>query len=156
MFGKKTYHEIDRYLTEKKHLLHGIKFLAEKVETREEFETLQPGRICSFSGFSSADRRSSNKCLSQNPMVLSSLMMEVNRESPDFTVLERLLKNDLTLSYKIMRYVKHAVQITRYYSVRELTLKEMLMYLGYNEIRRLFRWLLFPASGFRVSANFIV
>jgi EAL and modified HD-GYP domain-containing signal transduction protein len=40
-------------------------------------------------------------------MVLSSLMMEVNRESPDFTVLERLLKNDLTLSYKIMRYVKN-------------------------------------------------
>jgi EAL and modified HD-GYP domain-containing signal transduction protein len=56
---EKTYHEIDRYLTEKKHLLHGIKFLAEKVETREEFELYSQAGFVLFQGFSSADRRSS-------------------------------------------------------------------------------------------------
>lgn len=135
---EKTYHEIDRYLTEKKHLLHGIKFLAEKVETREEFELYSQAGFVLFQGFFfSRPEIIRNKCLSQNPMVLSSLMMEVNRESPDFTVLERLLKNDLTLSYKVMRYVKNMLFKSHGITPSgELTLKEMLMYLGYNEIRR--------------------
>jgi EAL and modified HD-GYP domain-containing signal transduction protein len=63
-------------------LLHGIKFLAEKVETREEFELYSQAGFVLFQGFFfSRPEIIRNKCLSQNPMALSSLMMEVNRKA---------------------------------------------------------------------------
>jgi EAL and modified HD-GYP domain-containing signal transduction protein len=57
--------------------------------------------------------------------------MEVNRENPDFAAVERLLKTDLTLSYKIMRYVRNMLFKSHgIIQADNLTLKEMLMYLG--------------------------
>jgi EAL and modified HD-GYP domain-containing signal transduction protein len=65
------------------------------------------------------------------PLPLSRLMMEVNRENPDFAAVERLLKTDLTLSYKIMRYVRNMLFKSHgIIQADNLTLKEMLMYLG--------------------------
>ena len=135
---EKTYDEIAGYLREKRHLFHCIKFLAEKVETNEEFERYRQAGFVLFQGFFfSKPEILRNKCLSQNAVALSSMMMEVSKDNPDITVLERLLKNDLTLSYKLMRYVRNILVKSHGITPPEvLTLKEMLMYLGRNEIRR--------------------
>ena len=47
------------------------------------------------------------KRLSQNQLAIFRLQMEVGRNKPDFRIIESLIKTDLTLSYKIMRYMKH-------------------------------------------------
>jgi c-di-GMP-related signal transduction protein len=53
------YEDIRQYIHRKSQLLQGIKFLAEKVETRDEFE-LTAGRVSRFSrDFSSVARKSS-------------------------------------------------------------------------------------------------
>ncbi|HBV1539892.1 TPA: EAL and HDOD domain-containing protein [Citrobacter freundii] len=132
------YEDIRQYIHRKSQLLQGIKFLAEKVETRDEFELYSRAGFALFQGFFfSRPEILRNKCLSQNPLPLSRLMMEVNRENPDFAAVERLLKTDLTLSYKIMRYVRNMLFNSHgIIQADNLTLKEMLMYLGGKELRR--------------------
>jgi EAL and modified HD-GYP domain-containing signal transduction protein len=75
------------------------------VETRDEFELYSRAGFALFQGFFFSARKSSEINAFPEPLPLSRLMMEVNRENPDFAAVERLLKTDLTLSYKIMRYV---------------------------------------------------
>ncbi|WP_410753221.1 EAL and HDOD domain-containing protein [Citrobacter youngae] len=121
------YEDIRQYIHRKSQLLQGIKFLAEKVETRDEFELYSRAGFALFQGFFfSRPEILRNKCLSQNPLPLSRLMMEVNRENPDFAAVERLLKTDLTLSYKIMRYVRNMLFNSHgIIQADNLTLKEM-------------------------------
>ncbi|MEW5126423.1 HDOD domain-containing protein [Citrobacter freundii] len=135
---EKHQNEIFQYIKDNKPLLKGIQFLAEKVETREEYDRYCQAGFSLFQVFFfSRPEIMKNKCLSQNPLTLSRLMMEVHRESPDFATLERLFKSDLTLSYKIMRYVRNILFKTHGINQSDnLTLKQMLMFLGCNELRR--------------------
>lgn len=130
--------EILEYINEKEHLLGGISFLAEKVETKDEFYFYSNAGFTLFQGyFFSRPEVLKSKCLSQSSLSLSRLLIEVNRERFDFLIIEKILKNDLALSYKIMRYVR-GVLLKNYGIVNfdSLTLKEILVYLGCNEIRR--------------------
>jgi c-di-GMP-related signal transduction protein len=91
------------------------------------------------------------------PLPLSRLMMEVNRENPDFAAVERLLKTDLTLSYKIMRYVRNMLFKSHgIIQADNLTLKEMLMYMGAKNSGGLLRWPPFQIWGVPASVNFII
>ena len=130
--------EILEYINEKDHLLGGISFLAEKVETKDEFYFYSNAGFTLFQGyFFSRPEVLKSKCLSQGSLSLSRLLIEVNREKFDFSIIEKILKSDLALSYKIMRYVRGV--LLKYYGVvnfDSLTLKEILVYLGCNEIRR--------------------
>jgi hypothetical protein len=79
------------------------------------------------------------------------------QENPDFAAVERLLKTDLTLSYKIMRYVRNMLFNSHgIIQADNLTLKEMLMYLGAMNSGGLLRWPPFQIWGVPASVNFII
>lgn len=65
------------------------------------------------------------------------LMQEVNVESPNINRIEDLLKRDVSLSFKIMRYAQNILYNTRGISgFRTQSLKDIVVYLGINELRR--------------------
>ncbi|WP_436873377.1 EAL and HDOD domain-containing protein [Kosakonia sacchari] len=130
--------EISGYINDKAHLLKDTIFLAEKVETQEEYECFRNMGCTLFQGhfFSKPVIHSANK-LFQNQEITLKLMKEVNADSPDFGRIEALLKQDLALSFKIMRYAQNIVFNARgIKNFRSQSLKDVIFYLGTNELRR--------------------
>jgi EAL and modified HD-GYP domain-containing signal transduction protein len=130
--------EIINYINSKKYLLGHIKFLAEKIETQEEFNFFKSAGFSYFQGyFFSRPEVIKNKRLSPNTLILNRLMVETCKAETDFTAIENILKSDLTLSYKIMRHVKNMLFKIHGMQLQDnFTLREVLLYLGSNEIRK--------------------
>ena len=133
-----TLAQIQDYLKARKDLTRHIKYLAEKVETKEEFKHYREAGFSLFQGyFFCRPEVIKYKRLSQNQLAIFRLQMEVGRNKPDFRIIESLIKTDLTLSYKIMRYMKHtAFKHVGVCNFSKLTLSEVLRYLGENQLRR--------------------
>ncbi|MEG5551963.1 EAL domain-containing protein [Enterobacter wuhouensis] len=133
-----TLAQIQGYLRSRKAQTAHVQYLAEKVETKEEFKIYRDAGFTLFQGyFFCRPEIIKYKRLSQNQLAIFRLQMEVGRNKPDFRIIESLIKTDLTLSYKIMRYMKHtAFKYGGSINFSKLTLSEVLMYLGENQIRR--------------------
>lgn len=127
----------------------GLIYLAEKIETYDEFKICKELGFSLFQGyFYSRPELIKNKRLSQNVLFLNQLMIEVNAENPDFTKIESILSHDLSLSYKIMRYAKNIMsRFGTSESVTGLSLKEMALYLGKNELSRFVSVLCMTTAG---------
>jgi EAL and modified HD-GYP domain-containing signal transduction protein len=77
-----------------------------------------------------------NKLLHNRAFALK-LMHEVNVESPNLNRIEDLLKRDVSLSFKIMRYAQNILYNKRGITgLRNQSLKDIVVYLGINELRR--------------------
>lgn len=133
-----TFSEIDDYINKRDKLLKNVVFLAEKIETYIEFETYKKYGFRLFQGyFYSKPELIKNKRLSLNEVTSFQLINEISLSNPDFNKIESILKSDLSLSYKIMRYARNLLyKIGGNYQSHRLTLKEVAMYLGRNELRR--------------------
>ena len=133
-----TLAQIQSYLQSRKAQTAHVQYLAEKVETKEEFKIYRDAGFTLFQGyFFCRPEVIKYKRLLQNQLAIFRLQMEVGRNKPDFRIIESLIKTDLTLSYKIMRYMKHtAFKYGGSINFSKLTLSEVLMYLGENQIRR--------------------
>ncbi|TCB91767.1 EAL and HDOD domain-containing protein [Enterobacter wuhouensis] len=133
-----TLAQIQGYLQSRNAQTAHVQYLAEKVETKEEFKIYRDAGFTLFQGyFFCRPEVIKYKRLSQNQLAIFRLQMEVGRNKPDFRIIESLIKTDLTLSYKIMRYMKHtAFKYGGSINFSKLTLSEVLMYLGENQIRR--------------------
>ncbi|MCL6745800.1 MULTISPECIES: EAL domain-containing protein [Kosakonia] len=130
--------EISDYIRANRELLRHAVFLAEKVETYEEFETFKKLGFHLFQGyfFSKPVVTKRNK-LAQNRAFALKLMQEVNVESPNLNKIEDLLKRDVSLSFKIMRYAQNILYNTRGISgFRNQSLRDIVVYLGISEMRR--------------------
>jgi len=78
----------------------------------------------------------SNK-LVQNHIVSLNLIQEVNSDAPNLQRIEDLLKHDVALSYKVMRYAQNILYNTRgIKGTRSHSLKDIVVYLGAKELRR--------------------
>jgi len=134
----KSYDEITQYIRTNRHRLRDVKFLAEKVETKEEFEAYKDYGFHLFQGyFYSKPEIIKRRRLSSNDVLLFRLIAEINVGEPDFQQIEKILRNDLNLSYKIMRYAKNVLYKSRGVNMpRNPTLKDTLLYLGLYELRR--------------------
>ncbi|XTZ37365.1 EAL and HDOD domain-containing protein [Salmonella enterica] len=133
-----TPQQIGDYIREKAHLLTETVFLAEKVETQQEFSCFKDLGCTLFQGhlFSKPEIHAANKLI-QNQTITLMLMKEVNADSPDFGKIETLLKQDLALSFKLMRYAQNIVFNARgIKNFRSQSLKDIIFYLGANELRR--------------------
>ncbi|MBS1204456.1 MAG: hypothetical protein H6R25_1355 [Proteobacteria bacterium] len=133
-----TPEEISGYIKDKDALLKDTVFLAEKVETQEEYECFKNIGCTLFQGhfFSRPVIHSANKLI-QNQAITLKLMKEVNADSPNFNKIEALLKQDLALSFKIMRYAQNIVFNARGIKhIHSQSLKDIIFYLGANELRR--------------------
>ena len=133
-----TPEEIKQYIQDKSDLLEGTVFLAEKVETLEEYECFRSLGCTLFQGhfFSKPVIHAGNKLI-QNQTVTLKLMKEANADSPDFGKIEALLKQDLALAFKLMRYAQNIVFNARgINNFRSQSLRDIIFYLGTNELRR--------------------
>lgn len=115
----------------------GIKFLAEKVETEEEYEEAIGCGYSYFQGyFFCKPVIISGKDISGYKFTYVNLIKEINKESIDIRKIEELIKKDVSLSYKLLK----AVNSAHYGMKRKITsIGDAVMIIGINELRK---WIL--------------
>ena len=119
---------------------HQIKFLAEKVETSKEFKRAREAGYAFFQGyFFSKPVIRSGRSIPAFKLNYMKMLQEVNRADVDFTDMERIIKRDLAMTYKLMRFINSA-----YFGVIEEvnSIKRALVMLGIDEIKK---WISFIA-----------
>lgn len=119
---------------------HRIKFLAEKVETSKEFKRAREAGYAFFQGyFFSKPVIRSGRSIPAFKLNYMKMLQEVNRADVDFSDMERIIKRDLAMTYKLMRFINSA-----YFGVIEQvnSIKRALVLLGIDEIKK---WISFIA-----------
>ena len=113
---------------------NGIKLLAEKIETYEEFENALSMGFMYFQGyFFSKPEIISGKEIAPSKITLLQIVGEANKKDCSFEKLEKLINRDVSISYKLLRYInsaffKRACEIS--------TIKHAIVLLGETEIKR--------------------
>ncbi len=111
-------------------------FLAEKIETREEYQKALDLGYHLFQGyFFSKPALIISKEIGTLITNVYSILEELNRQDPSYEVIAELIGRDLGLSYKLLKLV-NSVYYGPLYKIR--TLKHALAHLG---IREMHRWL---------------
>lgn len=111
-----------------------IKLLAEKIETYENFEEALSMGFMYFQGyFFSKPEIISGKAIAPSKIILLQIVGEANRKNCSFEKLETLINKDVSISYKLLRYInsaffKRACEIA--------TIKHAIVLLGEMEIKR--------------------
>ena len=86
-----------------------IKFLAEKVETRADFEQAVSLGYSYFQGyFFSKPEILSEKDVPSYKMQYIRILQEIHRTDLDYSRMEEIIKYDVAFSYKLLRYVNSA------------------------------------------------
>jgi EAL and modified HD-GYP domain-containing signal transduction protein len=111
-----------------------LKLLAEKVETYDEFEFAMSLGFDYFQGyFFSAPEVLQSRALVPNQAYLVELLGKIGQPECNFNELNAILQRDVSLTYKLLRYVNSSFFARR----REITsTRQALVYLGEDEIRR--------------------
>lgn len=112
---------------------HGIKMLAEKIETKEEFEWCKELGFDYFQGyFLSKPSVIKEKKLTSTKMTIMQLLSEMQTPNIEFGRIEDVIRKDVSLSYKLLRLLNSA-----YYSTRSeiKSIRQALTLLGLREIR---------------------
>ncbi len=111
-----------------------VKFLAEKVETREEYQLAAAMGYDFFQGyFFSKPVIEKRKEIASMPTVLIRLMRELDLPEPDYQRLTEIIETDVGLSYKLLRFAGSV-----FFGSRGdiYTVKQALIRLGLNEIKK--------------------
>ncbi|EKO3586097.1 HDOD domain-containing protein [Vibrio metschnikovii] len=117
----------------KKNQKYNIQFLAEKVETYQEFELAKQAGFCYFQGyFFSQPALIQRKALEPAFLTIVQLCKEIAKEEINYQELGRLISKDLTLSYKLLTFVNSSVMV----SSKIRSFKQALVYLGETRLRR--------------------
>lgn len=125
--------DIQRYLN-KIERDNGPMLLAEKVETYDEFKTAVNMGFEYFQGyFFCKPELVKGKEISVSQLNLLRIMAEVNKADLQFDAIEGLIAPDVSLSYKLLRYINSAF----FAKANPIdSIKQALVYLGESEIRR--------------------
>ena len=113
--------------------LHPCSFLAEKVETNEEFIQAKELGFHYFQGhFFALPEVMKQQDISPVKQHILQLLIRIFQEDCTITELEQIISRDVSLSYKLLKYINsaHFARITPLSSVRQ-----GIAYLGMNEIR---------------------
>jgi EAL and modified HD-GYP domain-containing signal transduction protein len=112
----------------------GLKFLAEKVETREDFDQGVKLGYSYFQGyFFSKPIIVSGQDLPSNKLNYIQLLKELYTFDPDFEKLTIFIERDVSLSYKLLRLINSAAFYLRN---RITSIKHALVLLGLQEIKK--------------------
>ncbi len=88
---------------------YNLKYLAEKVETHEEFAQALDMGFEYFQGyFFSKPEIVEGKDISPAQFNLLEMMAEVNKPDFEFSDVEKIIERDVSISYKLMRYINSA------------------------------------------------
>jgi len=114
----------------------GIECLAEKVETHQEFAEAMACGFVYFQGyfFSKPVTRTTNK-ISGNKLAYLRTLQEINRPELSYEDLEAGIKQDVSLTYKLLRFI-NSVWFGLRHEVKSI--KHALVWLGPKEVRKWF------------------
>jgi EAL and modified HD-GYP domain-containing signal transduction protein len=113
----------------------GLQWLAEKVETREEFEAAAAAGCEFFQGyFFARPLVMARKDVPGFKAAYLELLRDINREPFDLNLLEQVLKRDVSIAYKFLRYINSAAVGLRN---RVSSIRETLLLLGQRRIQML-------------------
>ena len=118
----------------KKLSVHSIKFLAEKVETYEEYEDCLKMGFDFFQGyFFSKPQVMQSKDISPSRISLLQIMSEINRAEINLTTVGNMISRDVTISFKLLSYINSAY----FFRGRAIsTIQQAVLRLGDEGIRR--------------------
>ena len=113
---------------------YNVKFLAEKVETHEEFQRAIDMGFNLFQGyFFSKPHIFKEKDITPSKLNLLRIMAEVNKEDFRFEDLDKLIKRDVSISYKLLRYINSAY----FRRLKEISsIKQAIVLLGEKGIKQ--------------------
>jgi EAL and modified HD-GYP domain-containing signal transduction protein len=111
----------------------GIRLLAEKVETEEEYRLYHDLGFDYFQGyFFSRPKTVKGRRLGENQLVIMQLLARLNDPDIGVSELERLISQDVALSYKILKYINSAAMALP----RKLdSIGQAVVYLGLQRIK---------------------
>ena len=112
----------------------GIRLLAEKVETQEEFDQAKAMGYSLFQGyFFCKPLLLSRRDLPGNKLHYLQLLKEINRQDVDFERVADAIRKDVPLAYKLLRYINAAA----FGMKREITsINQAVALLGEREVRK--------------------
>ncbi|MDA8134122.1 MAG: HDOD domain-containing protein [Desulfobacteraceae bacterium] len=111
-----------------------IRFLAEKVETYAEFEQAKEMGFDLFQGyFFSKPEVLSTKGISAGQATKLALVNEVAKKELNLKRIEDLIKKDVSISFKLLRFINSAY-FKRRNSIN--TIKDAIIYIGTEELKR--------------------
>lgn len=111
----------------------GVKLIAEKVETQQDFDNCLALGFDMFQGyFFSKPNVLSGKTLPSNKLAILELVARLQAPDCDFNELEEIISQDVGISYRLMRILNSAF----YSSLGKVeSIQQALMVLGLNTIR---------------------
>ncbi|PIQ27770.1 hypothetical protein COW36_07620 [bacterium (Candidatus Blackallbacteria) CG17_big_fil_post_rev_8_21_14_2_50_48_46] len=111
----------------------GVKVLAEKIETMEEFEWCESLGFDLYQGyFLSKPKVVKEKKLTGTKIVIMQLLAAMQKPDVEFQRIETIIQHDVALSYKLLRLINSA-----YYGMRSeiKSIKQALTLLGLRQIQ---------------------
>jgi EAL and modified HD-GYP domain-containing signal transduction protein len=126
--------ESERRVLAKEFAPLGIRLLAEKVETPKEFlEALEIGYSYFQGYFFCKPLVIKGKDIPGSKLHYFQVLQEIHHRQMDFRRLEQIIKQDVSLSYKLLRYINSA-----YFGLRSRinSIKQALVLLGQAEIKK--------------------
>ncbi|NNN46022.1 MULTISPECIES: EAL and HDOD domain-containing protein [unclassified Vibrio] len=109
------------------------RFLAEKVETQEQFDLARRAGFSFFQGyFFSKPQVIKQRYLSPEQLISMRLFQEVCRPSVDFERVEQIISQDLALSYKLLHFVN---RLSPRLAVPIASFRQALVYLGHDQLK---------------------
>ncbi|WP_409159560.1 EAL and HDOD domain-containing protein [Pectobacterium sp. B2J-2] len=131
-----TFKDIENFI--KRTAQHKLIYLAEKVETHEQYLQSKKLGISLFQGyFFSHPEMIKSKKLVNNSSNTIRLLREVNKPEINYATIEKLVRADLSLYYKLMRHITNIKYNTRFgITVTSMSFRSMAMLLGQRELKR--------------------
>lgn len=111
-----------------------VLFLAEKIETNEEFDDALGMGFSYFQGyFFCKPEIIKGREISTSQITLLQIMSEVSSDDFDFSKIESLIERDINLTFKLLKYINSAY----FKGKREITtIRDAIVLLGSDELRR--------------------
>ncbi|PWC20638.1 diguanylate phosphodiesterase [Brenneria roseae subsp. roseae] len=133
---RSTFDEIENFINHSTH--NHLTYLAEKVETHEQYIQGKRIGISLFQGyFFSLPEVMKSKRLINNSNSTISLLKEINKPELNYVRIEELIFADLSLYYKLMRYVANIKYKTRFGILSSsMSFRAMAILLGQKELKR--------------------
>ncbi|WP_375749720.1 EAL and HDOD domain-containing protein [Vibrio sp. HN007] len=126
-----TINECSQFIKEYQN--YDIEFLAEKVETYEEFEQAKEADFHLFQGyFFSKPEVIEQKTIKPSIFTIVELCKQISEPEVDFAEVEKIISCDVTLSFKLLRFVNSTAYIVSPID----SFKQALSYLGEDRLRQ--------------------
>ena len=111
-----------------------IKFLAEKVETRNQYDVAKHSGYVLFQGyFFEQPQVLSSTDIPSNVIQYLQILSLLREEEPDINVLSENIERDISLTYKLLQLINHSTKRTK---SKVRSIKQAVLLLGLADLRK--------------------